>query len=174
MSEHNQVCQSCGMPLLSPSDRGTEKDNSPSNLYCQYCYQQGAFTEPDITLSQMAERSASIISQMYEMPVDKAQEFTYAQVRNLYRWSGAMIPSCESCGMPLITDQDAGTERDGSPSQKYCTHCYQQGSFTDPDLTRDQMIKKYAPLLSQQFGVSVAKAEEMVRVFSATLPRWKD
>ena len=43
MSE--QFCQSCGMPM--PEDgtlNGTEKDGSKSADYCQYCYQNGAFT----------------------------------------------------------------------------------------------------------------------------------
>jgi hypothetical protein len=80
---------------------------------------------------------------------------------------------CQSCGMPLISDPDAGTEKDGSKSQKYCTHCYQHGAFTNPDLTWEEMIKKYAPMLSGQFEVQVQKAEEMVRVYSSTLPRWR-
>ncbi|PKL59700.1 MAG: hypothetical protein CVV33_06480, partial [Methanomicrobiales archaeon HGW-Methanomicrobiales-4] len=151
---------------------------------------QGGFTEPDISMEQIVDRSASIMGQKYEMPREKAKIFTLNQIQNLYRWSGRMIPLCESCGMPLISDHESGTEKDGSPSQescnhntgtekdgslsqKYCTHCYQNGAFTDPDLTRDGMIKKYAPMLSSQFEVPLQKAEEMIRVFSSTLPRWR-
>jgi len=36
-------------------DRGTEKDGSKSQLYCKYCYQNGSFTEPDMTLDQMID-----------------------------------------------------------------------------------------------------------------------
>lgn len=84
-----------------------------------------------------------------------------------------MVPFCESCGMPLISDTDAGTEKDGRKSRIYCTHCYQNGMFTDPGLTRETMIKKYAPLLSAQLDLPVHKAEEMVRGFTASLPRWR-
>ena len=46
-------CQSCTFPLDNMDDRGTEKDGTKSQLYCKYCYQDGAFTEPDMTLDQM-------------------------------------------------------------------------------------------------------------------------
>jgi hypothetical protein len=50
-------------------------------------------------------------------------------------------PGCQSCGMPLSRDeQGGGTEADGSKSTEYCSHCYQGGAFTLPDLTADQMV----------------------------------
>ncbi|MFD1773489.1 zinc ribbon domain-containing protein [Paenibacillus rhizophilus] len=48
--------------------------------------------------------------------------------------------NCQSCGMPLSRDeQRGGTERNGDKSNKYCSHCYQNGEFTLPDLTAEQM-----------------------------------
>lgn len=45
--------------------------------------------------------------------------------------------------MPLSKDdQGGGTEADGSRSSTYCSHCYLDGQFTEPDLTVDQMIEK--------------------------------
>jgi transcription elongation factor Elf1 len=171
--QKNFICQSCGMPLGSPSDHGTESDGSVSSLYCQFCYQNGVFTEPEITIDQMAEHVAPIMNQMFEMPLEKAGAFSRGQLESLFRWSGKVIPFCESCGMPLVNDSDAGTEKDGTKSEKYCTHCYQNGVFTEPDLTRETMIKKYAPFLSAQFEVPLPKAEEMVRGFAGALPRWR-
>jgi putative zinc ribbon protein len=47
---------------------------------------------------------------------------------------------CQSCGMPLSKDeQGGGTEADGTRSLVYCSHCYQRGSFTMPNLTMAQM-----------------------------------
>jgi hypothetical protein len=47
-------CQSCGMPLSKdPEKGGSNADGSKSNLYCSYCYQRGAFTQPDFTASEM-------------------------------------------------------------------------------------------------------------------------
>jgi len=49
--------------------------------------------------------------------------------------------NCQSCGMPLLKDpQGGGTEANGSKSSMYCSHCYQQGKFTLPNMTVDQMI----------------------------------
>jgi hypothetical protein len=173
MNENPGICQSCGMPLLSPSDHGTESDGTASAQYCTYCYQNGTFTEPDATVGQMAEKAGAIMSQMFEMPPDKAKEFSKMQIQNLFRWSGKIIPSCESCGMPLISDQDTGTEKDGTRTTRYCVHCYQNGAFTEPDLTRETMIKKYAPMMAAEYGMPVSKAEIMVERFTATLPRWQ-
>jgi len=54
---------------------------------------------------------------------------------------GPKGPFCQSCGMPLSKDKQGGdTERDRSKSAEYCSHCYQQGYFTQPDLTASEMI----------------------------------
>jgi hypothetical protein len=48
--------------------------------------------------------------------------------------------SCQSCGMPLKRDpQGGGTEADGSKSYMYCSHCYEHGEFTQPNITADEM-----------------------------------
>lgn len=42
--------------------------------------------------------------------------------------------------MPLKRDvEGGGTEADGSRSPKYCSKCYQQGKFTNPDMTVGEM-----------------------------------
>lgn len=40
--------------------------------------------------------------------------------------------------MPLAKDP-GGTEADGSKSIRYCSHCYQRGSFVLPNLTVEGM-----------------------------------
>lgn len=50
---------------------------------------------------------------------------------------------CQSCSMPLSKDkQGGGTEKNGSHSTTYCSFCYDQGSFTDPNLTLEDMRRK--------------------------------
>lgn len=50
------MCQSCGMPLKSdPNGGGTEANGSKSKMYCSYCYQNGKFTQPNITAAQMQD-----------------------------------------------------------------------------------------------------------------------
>ena len=48
-----EFCQSCSMPLDNAAILGTEKDGTPSHEYCSYCYQNGAFVAPDMTLPEM-------------------------------------------------------------------------------------------------------------------------
>jgi len=47
---------------------------------------------------------------------------------------------CQSCGMPLKADkQGGGTEQDGSKSSVYCSSCYKNGEFINPDMTLKEM-----------------------------------
>ncbi len=50
---------------------------------------------------------------------------------------------CQSCGMPLRRDEKGGgTEVDGTRSSMYCSHCYEAGRFTMPDVTVSQMQER--------------------------------
>lgn len=51
-----KVCQSCGMPLEDPSLLGSERNGSLSHNYCIYCYRNGAFEQPGITIDEMIEK----------------------------------------------------------------------------------------------------------------------
>ena len=47
-------CQSCGMPFSKdPKGSGTNVDGTKNNMYCSYCFENGEFTQPDITLKEM-------------------------------------------------------------------------------------------------------------------------
>ena len=51
--------------------------------------------------------------------------------------------NCQSCGMPLNKDEKGGgTEADGSLNEMYCSHCYQNGKFTMPNITVDEMRER--------------------------------
>jgi len=58
MQPEGQFCQSCAMPLDKPESFGTEADGHKSKKYCTYCYQNGAFIQPNATLEEMIEISA--------------------------------------------------------------------------------------------------------------------
>ena len=50
-------------------------------------------------------------------------------------------PFCQSCGMPLSKDKKGGgAEKDGSISKEYCSKCYENGKFTNPDIAVDEII----------------------------------
>ncbi len=51
--------------------------------------------------------------------------------------------SCQSCGMPLKRDAArGGTNADGTRSTEYCSHCFQNGVFTEPGITAVEMASK--------------------------------
>lgn len=57
--------------------------------------------------------------------------------------TGESFKNCQSCGMPLARDErGGGTNADGSKSQMYCSHCYEAGRFTLPDITVEQMQQR--------------------------------
>lgn len=51
----NNRCESCGMPLADPSLLGTEADGSPATRYCKWCYEDGDYTAPEITMGEMVD-----------------------------------------------------------------------------------------------------------------------
>jgi len=79
---------------------------------------------------------------------------------------------CQSCGMPLKRDdQGGGTNADGSKSAMYCSHCYQEGKFTMPEITVEQMQTKVREKLVE-FGFP----RFLTGIFTRRIPkleRWR-
>jgi len=47
-------CQSCGMPMKrDPQKGGTNSDGTKNLMFCSYCYSNGAFFQPDMTMDEM-------------------------------------------------------------------------------------------------------------------------
>ena len=78
-------CQSCGMPLKQdPKAGGTNVDGSKNGMYCSYCYENGVFTQPDITLQKMKEL---VKEQLIKMKVPRfLGGFFTMGLSNLERW----------------------------------------------------------------------------------------
>ena len=75
--------------------------------------------------------------------------------------------NCQSCGMPLKRDVNGGgTNYDGSKSLMYCSNCYQQGKFTHPDITVEQMKDRVKSKL-KEFGFPGF----MTGLFTRNIPR---
>lgn len=53
MTNERRFCQSCGMPLDAPEHKGTHTDGTLSDEFCTYCYKDGAFTAPEMTMDEM-------------------------------------------------------------------------------------------------------------------------
>lgn len=82
---------------------------------------------------------------------------------------------CQSCGMPLSEDfGNLGTEQDGSSNSEYCSFCYQNGGFTNPDQTLEEMIQSSIEnMTSSDLKMPVEKATDLANSFIPTLGRWK-
>ena len=78
-------CQSCGMPL-DQGWFGVEADGSFSRDYCKYCYQQGVFTKPELTLAQALDLSASHMKRVLHMPEADAKMKANEMIPKLKRW----------------------------------------------------------------------------------------
>jgi hypothetical protein len=74
--------------------------------------------------------------------------------------------------MPLSRDpRGGGSNADGSLSSEYCSHCYQKGVFTQPDITAAEMTTLVeGKLRSMHFPRFLAKrfAKDV-----PTLRRWR-
>lgn len=44
---------------------------------------------------------------------------------------------CQSCGMPIVNNNQLGSNKDGSLNEDYCKYCYQNGEFID-DVTMQE------------------------------------
>ncbi len=76
---------------------------------------------------------------------------------------------CQSCSMPLDGKVN-GTEKDGSLSQKYCSMCYENGEFRDPDLTLEEMTKIVDRVLTKKGWGRIRRF--FARGYLPKLERW--
>ncbi|MFC0775056.1 zinc ribbon domain-containing protein [Terrimonas alba] len=83
--------QSCSMPLDNPELLGPEKDGSPSTEDCKYCYQNGEFTHPGLTLDEMKDRMTRIMDKE-TLPEDML-EAAINRLPHLKRWKTETAPS---------------------------------------------------------------------------------
>jgi hypothetical protein len=85
---------------------------------------------------------------------------------------GADALMCQSCGMPMKIDSDFGTNADKTKNQEYCTYCYQNGAFTNPDITMEEMIQGCIGIMVK-YGMPEEQAKQQMTALIPTLKRWK-
>jgi hypothetical protein len=79
-------CQSCAMPLERPEDFGTDKSGVRVNDYCRYCFTNGAFTAPGISMETMLEKCVVEMSRQGVMPEAQARALMSDVLPRLKRW----------------------------------------------------------------------------------------
>lgn len=80
--------------------------------------------------------------------------------------------TCQSCGMPLKSIGDFGTEANGSASDSYCCYCYQHGKFTDEGITKEEKMNSVSVVLQSKMFASKEKADKLTVELFNHLERW--
>lgn len=78
---------------------------------------------------------------------------------------------CESCGMPIISEEQLGTNKDQSKNQDYCIYCYKDGEFIDK-VTMEEYIKMCSNY-GEQAGMTNEEMKAHCEKLFPTLKRWK-
>ena len=94
------------------------------------------------------------------------------KIRRSTQWKNGNFASAAACPWT----EDAGTEADGARSGDYCHYCYQNGAFTAPGASMDDIIAfnlKFNEENGHPFGPQ-KEAEAMMRSWFPTLKRWKN
>ena len=77
---------------------------------------------------------------------------------------------CQSCGMPITSEDLLGTNKDGSINNDYCKYCFLNGEFIDK-VTMEEYIE-----MCSKYGSQVGMTNEEMRLFCEklfpTLKRW--
>ena len=61
--------------------------------------------------------------------------------------------NCQSCGMPLKKDpKGGGLNADGSKSLKYCSLCYTDGAFHNPEIDSAQKMQAFVKEKLKEIG----------------------
>ena len=82
-----RYCQSCGMPMGATDEMyGTNTDGSKSGDYCNYCFENGKFTQ-DCTMEEMIELCVPhMASANPSMSEDAARKMMFEFFPTLKRW----------------------------------------------------------------------------------------
>lgn len=85
-----KYCQSCGMPM-SEEFYGTESNNEKNQDYCMYCYENGAFKQPNLTMEQMIEVCVPHMKSN-GMKEEEARSLMNSCLPQLKRWKKEDMP----------------------------------------------------------------------------------
>ena len=81
-------CQSCGMLIMKPEEFATEASGVRKLDYCKFCYYKGSFTEPEITMEEMAVKLVGPMRINKNITEEQAKETAMELLKGLKRWKG--------------------------------------------------------------------------------------
>lgn len=79
---------------------------------------------------------------------------------------------CQSCGMPITSNEQLGLNKDESINNDYCKYCYENGEFIDQVTMEEyiEMCSKYG----FQAGMTNEEMKKHCEKLFPILKRWKD
>lgn len=77
---------------------------------------------------------------------------------------------CQSCAMPMDTEEVKGTNADGSKNEEYCVYCFQHGDYTKLDATMEEMIEMCVPHMNH---LTPDEARRQMQEYFPKLKRWQ-
>lgn len=83
-----------------------------------------------------------------------------------------MGPFCQSCGMPMVKPEDFGALTNGLKNNDYCNHCFQNGEFTEPKVTLQEMQECATKHMIEDAHMLKEQAGCIANEFIPTLKRW--
>ena len=81
----NEQCQSCGIPLTKENS-GQNADKSQNEEYCHYCFHNGDFTEPKLTLDLQIKKLIEMAVSNMDISENEALEMANTTLPYLKRW----------------------------------------------------------------------------------------
>ena len=81
--------------------------------------------------------------------------------------------TCQSCGMPINSEENFGINIDGTKNEDYCHYCFRDGKFTDEGISMHDKIKKNIKMAVKR-GISEEQAKETANRVIPNLKRWQD
>jgi len=108
-----KYCQSCGMPM-NEEFYGTEGNNEKNQEYCIYCYENGAFKQPDLTMDQMIEACVPYMKNK-GMKEEEARALMNSCLPQLKRWKkeDMLVKILEKSEMLIVGKEIRTTNADG-------------------------------------------------------------
>lgn len=88
-----------------------------------------------------------------------------------YKKKKRMEKICQSCGMPMTSNDQFSKNKDGSVNQDYCKYCYDNGKFID-DVSMEEYINMCSKF-GEQAGMTNEQMKEFCEKLFPTLKRWK-
>ena len=81
---------------------------------------------------------------------------------------------CQSCAMPLPSDELCGTNADGSKNDDYCIYCFKDGEFTS-DMSMEEMMNFcIEKMVEVHPEIDKEEASKMMSEVFPKLKRWAD